>query len=50
MPSNRDITAITIRMWIRPPTLYTKAPKIHPITSIMAITYNKLLIKICLGE
>ncbi|SEJ10597.1 hypothetical protein SAMN05192553_102405 [Cyclobacterium xiamenense] len=42
-PIRRNSTAITARtnkMWINPPTLYTKAPKIHPMTRMMAMIYN----------
>jgi hypothetical protein len=37
-PKSKAIIAITKRIWIRPPpTGYTKAPNIHPITKITAI-------------
>jgi hypothetical protein len=40
------ITATTSRMCIIPPTLKTKAPRIHPIMRITANTYNKSLMMI----
>ena len=42
-PSNKAIIAITSKMCIKPPAWLTKNPKIHPITRITAIMYNKLL-------
>jgi hypothetical protein len=37
MPSINEITANTIKTWIRPPTLYTNTPKSHPIKRMTAI-------------
>ena len=38
------MSANTIKIWISPPTLYTKTPNSHPISKITAIKYNKPLI------
>jgi hypothetical protein len=38
------MTATTSKIWISPPTLNTKAPRIHPMTRITANTYNKSVI------
>ena len=45
-PSIREIRARTMRMWIKPPTLYTKTPRSQPINKMTAIKYSKPLIKI----
>jgi hypothetical protein len=45
-PSISEIRARTIRIWIMPPTLYTKTPRSHPISKMTAIKYSKPLIKI----
>ena len=45
-PSINAISARTIRIWIKPPTLYTKTPRSHPISKMTAIKYNRPLIKI----
>jgi hypothetical protein len=44
-PSTNEIKARTIKIWIIPPTLYTKTPKSHPINKMTAIKYNSPLIK-----
>ncbi len=38
-----DMTASTNSIWIKPPTEYTKNPKIQPIKRITAIMYNSPL-------
>jgi hypothetical protein len=38
-----EITANTNNIWIRPPKLYTKNPKIHPMINMIAIKYNNEL-------
>jgi hypothetical protein len=45
-PNINEIKAKTIRIWIKPPTLYTKTPRSHPINKMTAIKYNSPLIKI----
>ncbi len=37
IPKISDISANTINMWIRPPTLYTNTPKSQPMRSMTAI-------------
>ncbi len=44
-PNISAISARTIRIWIIPPTLYTKTPRSHPISKMTAIKYNSPLIK-----
>lgn len=39
--NSTDITANTNKICIKPPKLYTKNPKIHPIMRMTAIRYNK---------
>jgi len=41
--NNIEMTARTSRIWIKPPTLYTKTPSNHPITRITAMMYKILL-------
>ena len=41
--SNKEITASTNRICIKPAALYTKKPNIQPITSITAMMYKMLL-------
>lgn len=42
-PSNREMIARIIRIWISPEALYTKNPSIQPITRMTAIRYSMLL-------
>jgi hypothetical protein len=48
-PRIKAIIAITNKIWINPPALYTKNPKIHPIIKTTAMRYNKLVIKLIVG-
>jgi hypothetical protein len=43
-PNNNAIIAITNSMCINPGAWYAKTPIAHPMTSITAIMYSKLLI------
>jgi hypothetical protein len=36
IPRIREMTANTINMWIKPPTLYTNTPRSQPISRITA--------------
>jgi len=39
-PSNNEMTAITSKIWIKPPTVVKKKPIAHPITRMTAMIYN----------
>lgn len=50
IPTSSEITANTIRIWIRPLALYTKTPSNQPMINTTAIRYKILLIVFLFGN